>query len=153
MKNPNLTFAEIKEVGKNSELDIEISLSHIKDIENYRYLLIIKNETTSFAKFTIYPINREKILKVILTGLTQIDEQIEIFYKKLQKYNIIHSSGLVFIDREIYFECYLDMTLGDQKFKNLKIFLDKNKSKFKDIKLEELSLSKRNVNLNGQMEN
>ena len=45
------------------------------------------------------------------------------------------------------------MTLGDQKFKNLKIFLDKNKSKFKDIKLEELSLSKRNVNLNGQMEN
>ncbi|MBY9010875.1 MAG: hypothetical protein KGD70_00715 [Candidatus Lokiarchaeota archaeon] len=153
MTNPNLTLAEIKKVGKFSDLDIDISLSHIKNIENYRYLLIIKNETASFAKLTIYPISREKALKVIITSLTQIDEQIEIFYKKLQKYNIIHSSGLVFIDGEIYFECYLDMTLGDQKFKNLKIFLDKNKSKFKDIKLEELSLSKRNVNLNGQMEN
>jgi hypothetical protein len=37
--------------------------------------------------------------------------------------------------------------------KDLKILLDKNKCKFKDIKLEELSLYKSKVNLNGYMEN
>jgi hypothetical protein len=32
--------------------------------------------------------------------------------------------------------------LEDEKYKDLKIFLDKNKNKFEDIKIEELSLSK-----------
>ncbi len=153
MKNPDLTFAQIKKIGKFSNLDITTSLSHIKEIENYRNLLIIKSETTRYAKFTVYPINREQLLKIILIGLTQIDENIEIFSRKLQKYNIIHSSGLVLIDGEIYFECYLNLSLNDEKYKDLKIFLDKNKSKFKDIKIEELSLSKSKVNLNGYMEN
>ena len=153
MKNPNLTSAQIKKIPKSCDLDITTSLSHIKEIEKYKNLLIIKSETTRYAKFTIYQINREHILKIILTGLTQIDENIEIFSRKLQKYNIVHSSGLVLVDGKIYFECYLDLSLDDEKYKDLKIFLDKNKSKFKDIKIEELSLSKSKVNLNGYMEN
>ncbi|MBY8987996.1 MAG: hypothetical protein KGD61_06040, partial [Candidatus Lokiarchaeota archaeon] len=101
----------------------------------------------------VYPINREKILKLLLIGISQIDEHIEVFSRKLQKYNIVHSSGLVLIEGKINFECYLDLSLDDEKYKDLKIFLDKNKSKFKDIKIEELSLSKSKVNLNGYMEN
>ncbi|MFX1449072.1 MAG: hypothetical protein ACFFCG_13245, partial [Promethearchaeota archaeon] len=127
--------------------------SHIYEIEKYRNLLVIKSETARYAKFTVYPINREKVLKILLTDLTQIDEQIETFSKKLQKYNIIHSSGLVLIDGRIYFECYLDLSINDEKYKDLKIFLDKNKSKFKDIKIEELSLSESKVNLYEHMEN
>ncbi len=153
MRNSNITFAQIKKIGKSSELDITTSLSHIKEIENYRYLLIIKSETTRYAKFIVYPINKVKVLKVVPTGLTQIDEHIEIFSIKLQKYGIIHSSGLVLISGKIYFECYLDLSLDDEKYKDLKILLDKNKSKFKDIKLEELNLCKSKVNLNGYMEN
>jgi len=153
MKNPNLTSAQIKKRGKSSDLDITTSLSHIREIEKCKNLLIIKSETTRYAKFTVYPINREHILKIIFKGLTHIDENIEIFSKKLQKYKIIHSSGLVLIDGKMYFECYLDLSLDDEKYKDLKIFLDKNKSKFKDIKIEELSLSKSKVNLNGFMEN
>lgn len=153
MKNPNLTSAEIKKKGKSSDLDINTSLSHIKDIENYRNLLIIKSETIKYAKFTIYPINREKILKVTLVDLTQIDENIEIFSNKLQKYKIIHSSGLVLSDGKIFFECYFELSYDDDKYQDLKIFLEKNKNKFKDIKVEELSLSKSKVSLNGYMEN
>lgn len=153
MKNLNLTSAEIKKNNKFSDLNINTSLSHIEDIENYRYLLIIKSETARFAKLTVYPINREKIIKVLLKDLKQIDDQIEIFSKKLQKYNIIHSSGLVLINRRIYFECYLDLSLNDEKFRDLKIFLDKNKNKFKDIKIEELNLSETKVNLYEHMEN
>ncbi len=153
MRNPNIKFAQIKNKGKSSELDLTTSLSQINEIEKYRYLLIIKSETTRYAKFTVYPINKVKVLKIILTGLTQIDEHIEIFSRNLNKYNIIHSSGLVLISGKIYFECYLDLSLDDEKYKDLKILLDKNKSKFKDIKLEELSLYKNKVNLNGNMEN
>ena len=47
----------------------------------------------------------------------------------------------------------IDLSLDGEKYKDLKIFLDKNKSKFKDIKLEELNLCKSKVNLNGYMEN
>ncbi|NVM43577.1 MAG: hypothetical protein HWN79_01565 [Candidatus Lokiarchaeota archaeon] len=153
MKYPNLTFAQIEKIGKSSNVEISTSLSHIKEIDNYRNLLIIKSETSIYAKFTVYPTNREKIIKILLAGLTQIDEYIEIFSRELQKYKIIHSSGLVFIDGEIYFECYLDLSLDDEEYKGLKIFLDKNKSKFKDIKIEELSLSRRKVNPHGHMEN
>ncbi len=152
MKNPNLTFAQIKKIGQSSNIDISTSLSHIKEIDNYRNLLIIKSETSRYAKFTVYPTNRERLIKILLAGLTQIDEYIENFSRQLQKYKIIHSSGLVLIDGEIYFECYLDLSLNDEEYKDLKIFLDKNKSKFKDIKIEELCLSRRKVNLNGQME-
>jgi len=142
MKNPNLTLAQIKKIGQSSNIDISTSLSHIKEIDNYRNLLIIKSETSRYAKFTVYPTNRERLIKILLTGLTQIDDYIENFSRQLQKYKIIHSSGLVLIDGEIYFECYLDLSLNDEEYKDLKIFLDKNKSKFKDIKIEELSLSR-----------
>ena len=142
MKNPNLTLAQIKKIGQSSNIDISTSLSHIKEIDNYRNLLIIKSETSRYAKFTVYPTNRERLIKILLTGLTQIDDYIENFSRQLQKYKIIHSSGLVLIDGEIYFECYLDLSLNDEEYKDFKIFLDKNKSKFKDIKIEELSLSR-----------
>ena len=137
----NLTVGQIKKIDQPSNLDIKISLSHIEDIKNYCNLLIIKSETTKYAKFTVYPINREKVLKIVIADLTHIDEHIENFSRKLQKYNIIHSSGLVLLEGKIYFECYLDLSLDDEKSKDLKIFLDKNKNKFKDIKIEELSLS------------
>ena len=96
---------------------------------------------------------KEADVPVYEYDLPLIDEYIENFSRKLQKYNIIHSSGLVLVDGEIYLECYLDLSLNDDEYKDLKIFLDKNKSKFKDIKIEELSLSKSKVNLNGYMEN
>jgi hypothetical protein len=136
-----LTFAHIKKIGQSSDLDMNFSLSHIRDIEKYRNLLIIKSETTKYAKFTIYPINRDKILKIVLANLTQIDEYIENFSRKLQKYDIIHSSGLVLLEGKIHFECYLDLSKDDEKYKDLKVFLDKNKNKIKDIKIEELSMS------------
>ena len=120
---------------------MKFSLLHIRDIEKYRNILIIKSETPKYAKFTIYPINRDKILKIVLANLTQIDEYIENFSRKLQKYNIIHSSGLVLLDGKIHFECYLDLSIDDEKYKDLKVFLDKNKNKIKDIKIEELSMS------------
>ncbi len=87
------------------------------------------------------------MLKIAITVLTHIDEHIDIFSRKLQKY-IIYSSVLVLISGKIYFECYLDLSLDEEKYKDLKILLDKNKSKFKDIKLEELSLYKNKVKLN-----
>jgi len=146
MKNPSLTVAQIKEIDESFNLNLNISLLHIKEKHKYSYLLIIKSETTRFAKLTIYPINKEKVLKVTLTGLTPIDEHIENFSMKLHEYEIIHSSGLVLVEGKLFFECYLNLSLGDEKYKDLKTLLDKNKNKFKDIKIEEISLAKSKVN-------
>ena len=146
MKNPRLTVAQIKEFNESSDLNLNISLLHIKDRHKYGYLLIVKSETTRFAKLTIYPIKKEKVLKVTLTGLKPIDEHIENFSMKLHEYEIIHSSGLVLVKGKIFFECYLNLSLGDEKYKDLKTLLDKNKNKFKDIKIEEISLAKSKVN-------
>ncbi|MFX0076360.1 MAG: hypothetical protein ACFE96_13020, partial [Candidatus Hermodarchaeota archaeon] len=120
----------------------KISLTHIKDIEKHKNILIIKSETIRYAKFTIYPIIKEKVLKLVISDITHIDEEFENFSRELQKYTIIHSSGLVLLEGKINFECYLHLSFDDEKYKELKMFLDKNKNKFKDIKIEELSLSK-----------
>ena len=146
MKNPSLTVAQIKEFDESFDLNLNISLLHIKQKHKYRYLLIVKLETTRFAKLTIYPISNEKILRVTLTSLNPIDEHIENFSMELHEYEIIHSSGLVFVEGNLFFECYLNLSLGDEKYKDLKMLLDKNKNKFKDIKIEEISLAKSKVN-------
>ncbi len=146
MINPSLTVGQIKEIGESFSLNINISLLHIKEKHKYGYLLIVKSETTRFAKLTIYPINKEKVLKVTLTGLTPIDEHIENFSMKLHEYEIIHSSGLVLVEGKLFFECYLNISLDEEKSKDLKTLLDKNKNKFKDIKIEEISLAKSKVN-------
>ncbi|MBA7501097.1 hypothetical protein ES704_03859 [subsurface metagenome] len=146
MKKPSLTVAQIKEIDESFNLNLNISLLHIKEKHKYSYLLIVKSETTRFAKLTIYPIKKENVIKVTLTGLNQIDEYIENFSMKLHEYEIIHSSGLVLVEGKLFFECYLNLSLGDEKYKDLKTLLDKNKNKFKDIKIEEISLAKSKVN-------
>jgi len=146
MKKPRLTVAQIKEIDDSFNINLKISLLHIKEKHKFSNLLIIKSETTRFAKLTIYPINKEKVLKVTLTGLNQIDEHIENFSMNLHKYEIIHSSGLVLVEGKIFFECYLNLSLGEEKYKDLKKLLDKNKNKFKDIKIEEISLARSKVN-------
>ena len=117
--------------------------------EGYRFVFssaFLNVFNRKVEKGVIYPIKKEKVLKVTLTGLKPIDEHIENFSMKLHEYEIIHSSGLVLVKGKIFFECYLNLSLGDEKYKDLKTLLDKNKNKFKDIKIEEISLAKSKVN-------
>ena len=139
MKDTNLTSAQIKEISSSQTTNIELSLTHIDNIENYNFLLIIRSETSRYTKITIYPIKKQKIVKLTLRGLKKIDEFSEVFSKRLQEYGIIHSTGLVMIDGLLFIECYLNLSLNEEKYKDLIFFLDKNKKNIKDIQIMEIS--------------
>lgn len=139
MKDLNLTSAQIKEISALQTTNIELSLTHIDNIENYNYLLIIRSETNKYTKITIHPIKKQKIIKLTLYGLKKIDEYTVAFSKRLQKYGIIHSTGLFKIDGLLFLECYLNLSLNEEKYKDLKAFLDKNKNNIKDIQIMEIS--------------
>ncbi|MBY9021509.1 MAG: hypothetical protein KGD67_10640 [Candidatus Lokiarchaeota archaeon] len=149
MKNPNLTSAQIKEITTSQTTNIELSLTQIDNIEKYNYLLIIRSETNRYTRITLYPIKKQKIIKLTLCGLKEIDEDIEEFSRRLQKYGIIYSTGLVMIEGFFYLECYLHISLIEEKYKDLKNYLDKNKNKsnIKDIQIIEITLKKNKLDL------
>ena len=149
MKNPNLTSAQIKEITTSQTTNIELSLTQIDNIEKYNYLLIIRSETNRYMRITLYPIKKQKIIKLTLCGLKEIDEDIEEFSRRLQKYGIIYSTGLVMIEGFFYLECYLHISLIEEKYKDLKNYLDKNKNKsnIKDIQIIEITLKKNKLDL------
>ena len=66
--------------------------------------------------------------------------EIEVFLNNIQKFEIIHSTGLIIIKQELTAEFYLNLNFTDDEYKDLKILLDKHKNKFEDIKLEEIVL-------------
>ena len=139
MKDSDLTSAQIKEINSPQTPNIELSLTHIDNIENYNNLLIIRSETNRYTKITIYPIEKQKIIKLTIRGLKKNDKYIEAFSKKLQEYGIIHSTGLVMIEGLLFLECYINLSLNEEKYKDLKIYLDKNKKNIKDIRIMEIT--------------
>ncbi|MFX1493865.1 MAG: hypothetical protein ACFFBZ_06250 [Promethearchaeota archaeon] len=141
MKKDILTNAVIKENSDPFELNLTKLLSDVKDSRNRPYLLIIQSNTENYVKVTIYPIQYQKIIKLTLKGVNVLYKDIETLSKKLQKYNIIHTTGLVSKSKNVIYECYLDLRKIDTKYIELEKGLEKIKSIFKDIKIEELSLN------------
>ncbi|MFX1587765.1 MAG: hypothetical protein ACFFC1_06400 [Promethearchaeota archaeon] len=141
MKKDILTNAVIKENLDPFELNLTQLLSEVKDSRNSPYLLIIQSNTENYVKLTIYPIQHQKIIKLTLKGVNILYKDIEILSKRLQKYNIIHTTGLVSKSKNVIYECYLDLRKIDTKYNELEKSLEKIKSIFKDIKIEELSLN------------
>ncbi|MFX0024851.1 MAG: hypothetical protein ACFE8M_00430 [Candidatus Hermodarchaeota archaeon] len=143
MKKDTLTNAIIKENLDPFELNLTQLLSEVKDSQICPYLLIIKSNTEKYVKLTIYPIQYQKIIKLTLKGVNILYKDIEILSKRLQKYNIIHTTGLVSKSKNVIYECYLDLRKIDIKYNELEKSLEKIKSIFKDIKIEELSLNQK----------
>lgn len=141
MKKDILTNAVIKENLDPFELNLTQLLSEVKDSRISPYLLIIQSNTENYVKLTIYPIQHQKIIKLTLKGVNVLYKDIEILSKKLQKYNIIHTTGLVSKSKNVIYECYIDLRKIDTKYNELEKSLEKIKSIFKDIKIEELSLN------------
>ena len=142
MKNNYSTKAQIQKKAEidDSTVSLDISIPQTIDLKNYPFLLIIQSTTENHIRLTIYPIAKEKIVKIILAGQDISDEVIEILSKILKKYEIIHSSGLLKKEKDFLYECYLNLSLSDAKSKDLKTSLDKIKNIFKEIKIEEIGL-------------
>lgn len=143
MSENNLSIAYIKERDKSLQISLNLSLSNIKDLRKSQFLLVIQLNTTDFSKLIIYPINKESIIKIVLIGVDIKEEYIEILSEELQNFEIIHTSGLIQKENKIFYECYLNLNINDNKYKDLKTSLDKIKNIFSEIKIFEIKLQKK----------
>ena len=135
-----LTKGYIKPIESIINIPLNISLSEIKNAQKYSFVLIIQSNIENSLKITIYPLNKDKIIKLSLFGLKISTEIMNKLSKVLQNFPIIHSSGFLRIKNYFLYECYLNLNFSEIKSEDLKISLDTIRNRFKEIKLEEISL-------------
>ena len=63
-----LTKAHIQKNTDPDNVILKISLSDVKDSRDYPNLLIVKSILNGCKRITIYPINRENLIKVEISG-------------------------------------------------------------------------------------
>ncbi|MFX1313377.1 MAG: hypothetical protein ACFFHD_12295 [Promethearchaeota archaeon] len=135
-----ITKAQIQHISQFPKKALNISQDELKNLKNCEYLLLIHSFTEESLRLTIYPINKQKIVKVTLFGDNSPNKIFKKITKILQNFQVIHTSGFLKIEKQLFFECYLNLNLSEEKSKNLKASLDKIKSIFKEIKIEEIRL-------------
>ena len=135
-----LTKGYIKPIESIINIPLNISLSEIKNAQKYSFVLIIQSNIENSLKITIYPLNKDKIIKLSLFGLKISTEIMNKLSKVLQNFPIIHSSGFLRIKNYFLYECYLNLNFSEIKSEDLKISLDTIRNRFEEIKLEEISL-------------
>ncbi|MFX0038460.1 MAG: hypothetical protein ACFFCY_04630 [Promethearchaeota archaeon] len=142
MKVYSLTKAHIQNINDISKTTLKLSLLNIKNIEDNRFLLIIESVIENSIKISIYPLKKENIIKVTFSTLHFSNEIFDIISSILQNYKVIHTSGILLIETQLYYECYLNLNLDEAKSMGLNASLDKIKNIFKQIKIEEIGLKK-----------
>ncbi|MFX0137290.1 MAG: hypothetical protein ACFFDN_26870 [Candidatus Hodarchaeota archaeon] len=143
MKVYNLTKAYIQRINDVSKTIINISLLDIKDLENYPFILIIQSTIENSIKLSIYPLEKERIIKLTFSGLNFSNDTFDAISKILQGIQVIHTSGVFLIAKRLFYECYLNLSLDETKGINLEKSLEKIKNIFEEIKIEEIGLEKR----------
>ncbi|MDX1798475.1 MAG: hypothetical protein R3255_07490 [Candidatus Lokiarchaeia archaeon] len=142
MKVYNLTKAKIQRINDISGIKFKLSLLDIKDLKHNPFLLIIQSTIENSIKLTIYPLNKEKILKVTFSTNDFSKEMFDKISDILQNYQIIHTSGVLIIENQFYYESYLNLNLNEAKETGLNDSLNKIKNIFKQIIIEEIGLKK-----------
>jgi hypothetical protein len=120
---------------------LRLDLSKNNFFQKYQFILIIQANTREFSRFMIYPINVDKILKITVSSLKDIAEDLKLISSVLKNFKIIHNSGLTVRNDLFIIEIYLKLRFSDSKYKDLKTSLDKIKNKHVDIDIEEISLN------------
>ena len=131
--------AYIKQSDEALPLNLLIDLPKGKYFSKCPYILIIQSNIRDFTRLTIYPIKKERILKIFSKGVDIKSQELAKFIDELQTFQIIHTSGLILKGNEIIYECYLNLSLIDDRYKDLKTVLDKFKNVSKVIDIEEIS--------------
>ena len=146
MKDNKLTTASIhnRRIGDINIINLNIPIFDRFAEKEYPHILIIQSTIENRTKLIIYPIKKEKLIKVSLFGQNITDGIIGILSRILKNYEIIHTSGLLIKKKKLFYECYLNLNLSDIKSKELKASLDKIKIKkiFMEVKIEEISIEK-----------
>ncbi|MHA2007407.1 MAG: hypothetical protein ACXABO_06680 [Promethearchaeota archaeon] len=145
MDKSNITIAFIQRINDYSITNLRIPLLNIKHLYDYEYLLIIQSAIENSIKLAIYPTNKEKIIKVSISGLKLSKKNLKEISKILHKFQVIHTSGILKIRKQLFYECYLNLNLSEKGSRDLQVSLNKNENIFKSVKIEEVGLKPNNL--------
>ncbi|MFW9819052.1 MAG: hypothetical protein ACFFE5_05530 [Candidatus Thorarchaeota archaeon] len=137
-----MTKAKIQRIKDISSAKFKLSLLDIKNLDNNPFLLIIQSIIENSIKLSIYPLNKEKIIKITFSTNNFSKEMFDKISEIFQNYQIIHTSGVLNIENQFYYESYLNLNLTEAKVMGLNDSLNKIKNIFKQIKIEEIGLKK-----------
>ena len=137
-----LTVASIynRRSSESNIVNVDISLSNKFNVNDYPFALIIQSTTENQTKLTIYPIKKERIIKITLFGQNVSDNTSEMLSEIIKNYEIIHSSGLLIKKMKFFYECYLNLNPTDNEYKDLKGSLNKIRNIPLEVKIEDISL-------------
>lgn len=129
-----LTTASIK----MNDSSLKIEFPKTKKFELSEYILVIRADTTNFTRLMIYPTNSKKILKLLYIIQQKNVGQMRTLASDFKHFQIIHNSGIILKKNNFIGEIYFDICYSESKYKDLKAYLDKNKSIFEKIELKEI---------------
>lgn len=111
------TIYKLKDIPKDSYFGEY--LSRYRDLEQFKYILVIQSTSSKCMKLSIYPLKNKRITKLILCGENISPSKKDIseadvsrIIKLLNEFNIIHTSGLLMKKGRPLFECYLNKNLS-----------------------------------------
>jgi hypothetical protein len=145
MENSNITNAYIQQINEFTYTNLKIPIASFKSLNDCEYLLIVQSFIENSIKLAIYPINKDKVIKVSLCSLKLSKKILKEISKILQKFQVIHTSGFLKIKKQLLYECYLNLRFSEKKSEDLKASLQKIKNIFKKVKIEEIGLYKRKI--------
>ncbi|MFW9973129.1 MAG: hypothetical protein ACFFDF_23300 [Candidatus Odinarchaeota archaeon] len=144
MKVYNLTKAHIQRINDVSKTTLKVSLLDLRNLKDNPFLLIVQSTIENSIKVSIYPLKKDKIIKLIFSTFTFSNEIFDRITDVLQNFQVIHTSGVLLIEKQVYYECYLNLSLDEAKSMGLNGSLNKIKNIFTQIKIEEIELIKQN---------
>ncbi len=140
MEKSNITNAYIQKINEFTYANLEIPITSFNSINDCEYLLIVQSFIENSIKLAIYPINKDKVIKVSLCSLKLSKKILKEISKILQKFQIIHTSGFLKLKNQLVYECYLNLRFSEKKSEELKNSFEKIKNIFKKVKIEEVGL-------------
>ena len=140
MNKKELTSAFIRRNKDPGNISCNISVSDVKAFKDSPNILVIQSVTEGCTRLTIYPMDKDEIVKISLSGSNVSEDAITDLSSILQNYEMIHTSGLLIKAEELYYECYLNISHLDSKTKDLKESLDKIRNIFKRITIEKIGI-------------
>ncbi len=143
MENSNITNAYIQQINEFTYAKLKIPIASFKSLNDCEYLLVVQSFIENSIKLAIYPINKDKIIKVSLCSLQLSKKILKEISKILQKFQVIHTSGFLRLENQLIYECYLNLRFSEKRSEDLKRSLDKIRNIFEKVKIEEIRLYNR----------
>lgn len=118
---------------------LELNFPKTEGFKGSKHILVVRADTTNFTRLMIYPVGSNKILKLLFVISKANTDYMKELASNFKDYQIIHNSGLILKKNKFIGEIYFDLNYSDSKYKDLKAYIDKNKSIFDEIELKEIT--------------